>query len=80
MHWGAETGFHVRDAETDALVRELARRRGVGLTKAVKLAVRNELRREDAAARLRERLRPLQECVAARPPTSLEGDKAFLDD
>lgn len=31
--------FHIRDEETDTLVRELARRKGVGLTEAVKLAV-----------------------------------------
>ncbi|KGM35767.1 type II toxin-antitoxin system VapB family antitoxin [Inquilinus limosus] len=72
--------FHIRDAETDALVRELARRRQIGLTEAVKLAVRNELRRDDEAARLRERLRPLQDSVAARPLTGLEADKAFFDE
>lgn len=72
--------FHVRDPEADGLVRELARRRRIGLTEAVKLAVRNELRREDEAVRLRERLRPLQDRIAARPPTGLEADKAFYDD
>jgi len=72
--------FHIRDAEADELVRELARRRQIGLTEAVKLAVRNELRREDEAVPLRERLRPLQDRVAARPPTGLEADKAFFDD
>ena len=35
--------FHVRDGETDALVRELARREGVGLTEAVKSLLRNAL-------------------------------------
>jgi hypothetical protein len=35
--------FHIHDAETDALVRELAEREGVGLTEAVKLAVRDRL-------------------------------------
>jgi antitoxin VapB len=72
--------FHIRDAEADELVRELARRRQIGLTEAVKLAVRNELRREDEAVPLRERLRPLQDRIAARPPTGLEADKAFFDE
>ena len=72
--------FHIRDAEADELVRELARRRQIGLTEAVKLAVRNELRREDEAVPLRERLRPLQERVAARPSTGLQADKAFFDE
>jgi len=72
--------FHIRDAEADGLVRELARRRQIGLTEAVKLAVRNELRREDEAVPLRERLRPLQDRVAARPSTGLEADKAFFDE
>jgi hypothetical protein len=37
----------------------------------------------DAAAKrrtLRERLRPLQDRVAARPATGLEADKAFFDE
>jgi len=72
--------FHIRDAEADELVRELARRRQIGLTEAVKLAVRNELRREDEAVPLRERLRPLQDRIAARPRTGLEADKAFYDE
>ena len=36
--------FHVRDAETDALVRQLAARERVGLTEAVKRAVSEKLR------------------------------------
>ena len=39
---------HVRDPETDAMVRELARKRGVGITGAVKLAVIAQLKREKA--------------------------------
>jgi antitoxin VapB len=36
--------FHVRDSEKDLLVRTLARKRGIGLTDAIKLAVGNELK------------------------------------
>lgn len=70
--------FYVRDIETDALVRELARRRGIGLTEAVKLAVKNELERE--ALSLRTRIAALQAEVLRRPATGLLADKAFFDD
>lgn len=70
----------IRDELTDRLVRTLARRKGLGLTEAVRLAVENELRREEEAVPLRERLRPLQDRIAARPATGLEADKAFYDE
>ncbi|MGK9233677.1 type II toxin-antitoxin system VapB family antitoxin [Inquilinus limosus] len=70
----------IRDELTDRLVRKLAKRKGLGLTEAVRLAVENELRREEEAVPLRERLRPLQDRIAARPATGLEADKAFYDE
>ena len=39
----------------------------------------NPLAGSDEAAPLRERLRPLQARVIARPVTGLEADKAFYD-
>ncbi|KQQ11891.1 transcription factor [Methylobacterium sp. Leaf123] len=72
--------LHIRDAETDRLVRLLAERKGVPLTEAIKVAVRNELEREAQRPGLWERLRPLHERVAARPSTNLEADKAFFDE
>ena len=48
-------------------------------TEAEKIALQNELRRLDEAVPLRERLRPLQARVMARPATGLEADKAFYD-
>lgn len=71
--------LHIRDEETDRLVRTLAKRRHIPLTEAVKLAVRNELRREDERASLWERLKPMHDRVAARPSTGLVADKAFYD-
>ncbi|MFI4974629.1 MAG: type II toxin-antitoxin system VapB family antitoxin [Caulobacterales bacterium] len=71
--------FHIRDPETDNLVRELARKRSVGLTEAVKLAVTAELRRDAEKVPLRERIRPLQAEVAAWPRTGRKADKAFFD-
>jgi antitoxin VapB len=72
--------FHVRDIETDALVRELATRRKIGLTEAVRIAVRNELQREQEAIPLRLRIAALRAEVLKRPATGLEADKAFFDD
>jgi antitoxin VapB len=73
--------FHVRDPETDALVRRLARQKGVGITEAVKLAVGAELRREAAPKPpLRERIRAIQDEVQSWPYTGLKADKTFFDE
>lgn len=70
--------FHVRDPETDTLVRDLARRRGVGLTEAIRLAVGAELKR--GAPSRREQLRLLQDEIARLPQSGLKADKAFFDE
>lgn len=72
--------FHVRDQETDALVRELARKRQVGLTDAIKLAVGAELRREVEATPILQRIRAIRAEVAQRERTGLKADKAFFDE
>lgn len=73
--------FHVRDKETDTLVRELARKRGVGLTEAVKQAVRTELdRKEDEVARKLAAMKAISDEVASWPRTGLKADKAFFDE
>lgn len=41
--------IHISDRETDELVRRLAARRSLHLTEAIKLAVRNELQKDDDA-------------------------------
>jgi antitoxin VapB len=71
--------FHIRDAEADALVRELARRKGVGLTEAVKMAVRNGLKSDSSRPPLRARLRKIAEPIAAYRDTGAELDKKFFD-
>ena len=71
--------FHIRDAETDTLVRRLARKRGCGLTEAVKQAVDAELRREEETIPLRDRIRALQDEVLSHPSTGLKADKEFYD-
>lgn len=73
--------FHIRDPETDTLVRELARKRGCGLTDAVKLAVSRELGRGEAEAQTRlQRMRAISDKIARRPRTGLKADKAFFDE
>ena len=72
--------FHVRDEETDSLVRALARREGIGLTDAVKLAVRHELASGQDQPPLREKLRAIAKEIAALPDTGAEADKAFFDE
>jgi antitoxin VapB len=70
--------FHVRDPKTDALVRELARKRGVGLTEAIRDAVDAELRRAESKTML-EQIHDLQAEIAKRPRSGLKADKAFFD-
>ena len=71
--------LHIRDREADRLVRELAERRNIALTEAVKIAVRNELERDEERPSLWDRLQPLLAQIAARGSTGLEADKAFYD-
>lgn len=68
--------LHIRDAETDELVRELAELRKIGLTDAIKLAVGNELKRGS----LRDRIRPIQEEVRNWGRSGPKADKDFFDD
>lgn len=68
--------LHIRDEETDELVRRLAEIRGVGLTEAVRDAVKGELDRIP----LWEKLRPMREWYASLPDTGLKADKAFFDE
>jgi antitoxin VapB len=77
---GITVPLNVRSEEVNQLAEKLAARKRINKTEAVKLALENELRRLDEAVPLRERLRPLQRRVLARPKTGLEADKAFYDD
>jgi antitoxin VapB len=72
--------FHIRDPETDALVRELAEKAHVGITEAVKLAAgealatRKKTREEKLA-----KMRAIVAEVDSWPRTGLKADKAFFD-
>lgn len=67
--------LHIRDAKVDRLVRELAESRGLGLTQAVEVAVTNELKKDS----VREKVRRIQDRLAAMPDSGLKADKAFYD-
>lgn len=69
--------FHIRDPETDALVRKLAAREGLGLTEAVKTAVREKL---EAEKPLRDEVREIQQEIRRYRPTGRKADKAFFDE
>lgn len=77
--------IHIRDPQTDALVREVARRRGIGLTDAIKEVFEEVLTRDQQADRakadaLRARLKPLLAAVDAMPRSGSKVDKSFFDD
>ncbi|ATC23610.1 type II toxin-antitoxin system VapB family antitoxin [Caulobacter vibrioides] len=72
--------FHVRDPETDALVRELAQKTKLGITEAVKLAATEALAaREKARAEKLARMDAILAEFDAAPRTGLKADKAFFD-
>jgi antitoxin VapB len=77
--------FHIRDKQTDKAVRELAAKRGVSLTQAVRDAAERELAsmvkpsKGSDRASLRERIKLIQDDVAQYPRTGLKADKAFYD-
>lgn len=76
--------IHVQDKEADRLVREFARRRGVGITAAIKLAIKEATGKErQGAETLRRKIEPiLQQIRAARngKKFSADEDKAFMDE
>jgi len=72
--------LNIRNETVNKLAKRLAARKHLTKTDAVRMALENELRRLDEAQPLRERLRPLQKRVLARPATGLEADKAFFDE
>ncbi len=72
--------FHVRDPKTDTIVRNLAQRRGIGITEAVREAAAEALEREDSKLSLWERTADIRARIASYPDTGLKADKAFFDE
>jgi antitoxin VapB len=72
--------FHVRDAEVDAMVRQYAEDNRVGITDAIKLAVRRARDADDKARA--EKLARIDTILAefdAVPRTGLKADREFID-
>jgi len=78
--------IHVQDDETDWLVREFARRRGLGITAAIRTAVREASEQEqDGVAAFLSRIQPVLDRARARKAEAgtqgiLVDDKAFMDE
>ncbi len=72
--------LNIRSEKVSRLAERLAAIKRINKTDAVKLALENELRRAEQAVPLRERFRPLQNRVMARPATGFVADKAFYDE
>ena len=72
--------YHIKDPETDRLIRDLARLKGKPMSECIREACANEIARERAKTGLWERLQPLLDHVADAPKTGLLADKAFFDD
>ena len=72
--------IHIRDPKTDALARELARLRGEGITEAVRIALEAKVAEERKRVPLLERIRHIQDEIAAAPETGLKADKAYFDE
>ena len=71
--------IHVRDPKTDALVRELARRRGIGITEAIREAV-DEALKSERQADLWQATEEIREKLKAYPETGEVVDKRFFDE
>jgi antitoxin VapB len=77
--------FHVRDADTDRVVRALATIKGTTLTETIRVAALKELDALTAAEEARdkrpylEKIKDIQERIAAYPKTGLKADKEFYD-
>jgi antitoxin VapB len=71
--------LHVRDEKTDELARELAGRRGISLTEAVREALETAVAQERARESLWQRTADLRAQVASFAATGETVDKAFYD-
>jgi antitoxin VapB len=71
----------IKNRETDALIRRVAKLKGVGLTEAVHEAVENELKRANEGMSLVERSRAFTQRLMerARPDPGQPVDKEFID-
>ena len=73
--------FHVRDPEADAMLRQYAEEKRVGITDAIKLAV-TRAREADEMARAEKlaKMQAIVDEVSTWRRTGLKADKAFFDE
>lgn len=72
--------IHVKDEETDWLIRDFARRRGVGITAAIRLAVEEATRGEGIGIELaKERMEPLWKEIRAMKSADPHDHRKFVD-
>jgi antitoxin VapB len=72
--------LHVRDVETDELVRQLARNRGISITEAIREAVEQALAIDERQRLpLWERMVDLRSKMESYPLTGEQADKSFYD-
>lgn len=72
--------LHVRDVETDELVRQLARNRGISITEAIREAVEQALAIDERQRLpLWERMADLRSKMESYPLTGEPVDKSFYD-
>ena len=72
--------LNIRSEEVNRLAEKLASAARVSKTEAVRIALTNELeRREGSLKAFLEKIKPLQDALAAYPATGLKADKAFYD-
>jgi len=73
--------FHVKDPATDRAVRRLAKLKRATLTRTIREAVEAEYARARGRVSLSDRLKPIQDEVAALTrPGGKAADKAFFDE
>ncbi len=70
----------IRSEEVNRLAQELADRKKVSKTEAVKIALKNEIGRVEQQVPLWDRLKPLRDRIASYPATGNKADKAFFDE
>jgi antitoxin VapB len=74
--------FYIKDPATDRVVRKLAKLKGKTLTETIREAVESALTEQVREKKLTflERIKPIQDRIAARGKSGLEADKAFYDE
>lgn len=76
-------GLSIKNEETERLIRELAKRRGVGVTTAIRLAVTNELAKTPPSKNpetIKAAVREIQQRWKSFPPIDAKQMDDFLYD